>query len=234
METRMNRHDNPLELDAEVMRSMVDQAMERIVEHIESLPDQAMTDTQGGRELARSLVEPLPETGAPFAELLTAGIRRRPVQLQHRVSRLPGLHPERRFVPIRGGPISSPTRSIATSESGWRRRGLVELEANVVRWLGEIIGYPGDAGGFLTTGGSLANLTAVVTAREEKLPENFLSGTLYASDQVHHSVVKAARLAGFPERNVRPVPSDERFRIRIAEPRAADCRGIVKRVSSLS
>jgi aromatic-L-amino-acid decarboxylase len=66
----------------------------------------------------------------------------------------------------------------------------------------------------LTTGGSLANFSAVVTARHERLPENFFAGILYASDHVHHSVKKAALLAGFPERNVRVVPSDERFRIR--------------------
>jgi aromatic-L-amino-acid decarboxylase len=55
----------------------------------------------------------------------------------------------------------------------------------------------------------------VVTARREQLPENFLTGVLYASDQVHHSVKKAAILAGFPERNVREIPSDDRFRARI-------------------
>ena len=93
--------------------------------------------------------------------------------------------------------------------------GLAQLEANVIRWFCEIIGYPTSANGLLTTGGSLANFSTVVTARRERLPENFLTGTLYASDQAHHSVKKAAMLAGFPERNVRAVPSDDRSRIRL-------------------
>jgi len=87
------------------------------------------------------------------------------------------------------------------------------------------VGYPASALGLLTTGGSMANLIALVTARRERLPENFLSGVLYASDQAHHSVQKAALLAGFPPANVRAVPSDERFRIRVdalAEAVAAD------------
>ena len=65
----------------------------------------------------------------------------------------------------------------------------------------------------LTTGGSLANFTAVVTARRARLPENFLDGVMYCSDQTHHSVNKAANLAGFSKRNIHILPSDEKFRI---------------------
>jgi len=67
----------------------------------------------------------------------------------------------------------------------------------------------------LPTGGSMANFTAVVTARNEKLGHNFSGGILYASDQVHHSVQKAASLAGFPHSNVHEIPSDERLRMRL-------------------
>ncbi len=49
------------------------------------------------------------------------------------------------------------------------------------------------------------------------MPENFLSGTIYASDQVHHSIQKAAMLAGFPEGNVREIPTDGLFRIRVED-----------------
>ena len=84
------------------------------------------------------------------------------------------------------------------------------------------------AGGFLTTGGSLANFSAVVTARHERLPEDFLKGTLYVSDQGHHCIRKAALLAGFPAANVREIPTDSAFRMRldalaarVAEDRAA-------------
>jgi aromatic-L-amino-acid decarboxylase len=92
---------------------------------------------------------------------------------------------------------------------------LVQIESNVLRWFCDLAGYPPEAQGILTTGGSMANFTAIVTARRDRLPENFLSGTVYASDQVHHSVIKAATLAGFPPCNVRQTASDERFRIRL-------------------
>jgi aromatic-L-amino-acid decarboxylase len=92
---------------------------------------------------------------------------------------------------------------------------LVQLESNVIRWFCRFVGYPPGAGGVLTTGGSLANFTAIVTARKEKLGDDFRSGMLYASDQVHHSVQKAASLAGFPLENVREIPSDDRLRMRL-------------------
>ena len=90
---------------------------------------------------------------------------------------------------------------------------LAELENRVIRTFAAWVGYDEHAAGVLTTGGSLANFTAVVTARRAKLPENFLSGALYCSDQTHHSVMKAANLAGFSPRNIKIIPSDKQFRI---------------------
>ncbi len=91
--------------------------------------------------------------------------------------------------------------------------GLVRLEWNVVRWLCDVVGMPGTAGGVLTTGGSLSNLMAIVAARVDRLPENFLSGVIYVSDQCHHSVRRAARTAGFPGAQIRRLPTDARFRL---------------------
>jgi aromatic-L-amino-acid decarboxylase len=47
------------------------------------------------------------------------------------------------------------------------------------------------------------------------LPDDFLRGTLYCSTHVHHSFQKAANLAGFPYANVRELPVDSEFRIRV-------------------
>ncbi len=105
---------------------------------------------------------------------------------------------------------------------------LAQLEYRVIQTFAAWVGYDEQSAGVLTTGGSLANFTAVVTARRAKLPENFLDGVLYCSDQTHHSVMKAANLAGFSSRNIRILPTDEAFRLQtpplraqIAEDRAA-------------
>jgi aromatic-L-amino-acid/L-tryptophan decarboxylase len=207
----------PLEPSGEEMRALVDAAMARIVDHVASLPEQPAAVTEGGAELARSLVEALPEEGTPFEELLDL-LFERAVPCSFNTAG-PGYLA---YIPS-GGIFHS---ALADLISGAVNRyvgvwlaapGLVQLEVNVVRWLCGIVGFPAGAGGVLTSGGSMANLIAVVTARRERLPEKFLDGVLYASDQVHHSVKKAAVLAGFPPRTVRAVPSDERFRLRVDE-----------------
>jgi aromatic-L-amino-acid decarboxylase len=82
--------------------------------------------------------------------------------------------------------------------------------------------------GVLTTGGSLANLSAIVTARRTRLgDEPFHDAIIYASDQVHHSVAKAAVQVGFAPQQLRELPTDERFRLRpetVARAVAADRR----------
>lgn len=90
---------------------------------------------------------------------------------------------------------------------------LVQMEATVLRWLCDLFGLPPTSQGVLTPGGSMSNLSAIVTARTVKLGERFLNGTMYVSDEVHHSITKSARFAGLPKDAVRVVPSDEALHI---------------------
>lgn len=90
---------------------------------------------------------------------------------------------------------------------------LADLEYQVISRFAEWVGYEEGFAGVLTTGGSLANFTALVTARRAMLPENFLQGVIYCSDQTHHSVMKAANLAGFSAGNLRVIPSNDRYRL---------------------
>ena len=60
----------PLEPSAEEMRAMADQATQRIIDHIASLPEQPATYSEDGQTVANGLSEALPETGTAFAELL--------------------------------------------------------------------------------------------------------------------------------------------------------------------
>lgn len=211
----MENPDLTLELSAEEMRRLVTQAMEHIIAHVTSLPRQPSADVEGGVELARTLVEPLPTQGQPVSELLELLFARAIPKSFNTAG--PGY-----LAYIPGGGIFHTAAANLITDAVNRYMGLwlaapglAQIEANVIRWFCEIVGYPRSANGLLTTGGSLANFSAVVTARRERLPENFLTGVLYASDQVHHSVKKAAILAGFPERNVREIPSDAHFRVRI-------------------
>ncbi len=210
--------EHPLELSPAAMRSLVDKAMDRIVAHIRSLPEQAASDVEGATELARSVVETEPpESGAPVDSLLDL-VFDRLVEKSFNTAG-PGF-----LAYIPGGGIFHAAAADLIADAVNRYTtvfaaapGLAQLEINVLHWFKRMVGYPLDAGGVLTTGGSLANFSAVVTARREKLPEDFLDGTLYVSDQIHHSIGKAAALAGFPAASLRRIGVDERFRMRTDE-----------------
>ncbi|HYH47615.1 MAG TPA: aminotransferase class I/II-fold pyridoxal phosphate-dependent enzyme, partial [Thermoanaerobaculia bacterium] len=205
----------PLEPTPDEMRRLVEQAMARIVPHVASLPDQPAADTAGAIDLARSLAEPMPEAGTPLPALLDL-IFDRAVPKSFNTAG-PGYLA---YIPGGGLFLAAVADLIADSVNRYvgvfaAAPALSQLEANAVAWFGQIVGYPASSRGILTSGGSLANLTGIVTARRERLPEDFLSGVLYASDQAHHSVEKAALLAGFPAGNVRVIATDERFRMRL-------------------
>lgn len=211
----MESPDLTLELSPEEMRRLVEQVLDYIVSHLESLPRQPAIDIDGGAELAHSLVEPMPEQGQPYEQILDLLFRQ--VIPKSFNTAGPGY-----LAYIPGGGIFHAavadfmTAAVNRYMGIWfAAPGLAQIEANVLRWFCDLVGYPSSAKGLLTTGGSLANFSAVVTARRERLPENFLAGTIYVSDQTHHSVQKAALLAGFPPDNVRSIPSDEHFRIRV-------------------
>jgi aromatic-L-amino-acid/L-tryptophan decarboxylase len=94
---------------------------------------------------------------------------------------------------------------------------LFRLEQDVLSWLTTSFGYGERARGLFTSGGSPANLAAVVTARHEHFGDggNFERAIVYTSTQAHHSIAKAVRLCGIPPANVRAVEVDETFRMRI-------------------
>lgn len=93
---------------------------------------------------------------------------------------------------------------------------LAALEHGVVRWLGEVCGLGEGRGGLLTSGGSMANFSALVAARHVGLGEHIADGTLYLTRYAHQSMAKAARLAGLPASAVRVVPHDDQLRMRVA------------------
>ncbi|HLU47977.1 MAG TPA: aminotransferase class V-fold PLP-dependent enzyme, partial [Planctomycetota bacterium] len=91
----------------------------------------------------------------------------------------------------------------------------VELETQAIRWLAELLGMAPGSLGVMTTGGSISNLIAVIAAREKLLGRSIERGTIYVSQEVHHSLLKAARTAGIPPENVRSIPVDDTFRMAI-------------------
>lgn len=212
----------PLDPAPEVAAAWLAEASRYVVGFLERVADLPASDTA---ELKDFLDDPLlrrmpPEAGRPLAELLEV--------VDHAASK--GLHTAGpgylAFIPGSGlvsAAIADLVSDVLNRYTGmaFPAPGLVALEADVLRWMIELFGLPEGAAGILTTGGSLATFSALVTARSAYLPEDFLSGAVYVSAHVHQSTAKALRLAGFPERAVRVVPVDDDLRMDVNALRAA-------------
>ena len=189
----------------EQMREMGRAALDYLVEFTASQDEQAALDVEGAIDAARSVRAAPPEDGGSFDRLMDQVDL---VAAKAYNTTGPGYLP---FIPGGGLFAAALGDFLATGINRfvnlWGQGPVgAQIEYNVVRWLCDLFGYGPESRGILTTGGSIANLSALVAARKAKLPENFLSGTLYVTEQVHASNAKAASIAGFPLENVRSVP----------------------------
>ena len=93
--------------------------------------------------------------------------------------------------------------------------GAARLEKSLVRWMTDLVGFPPEAGGDLTSGGSIANLSAIITAREimQVRARDIERGCIYLTEDAHHCIDKALRAAGLAECKMRVVAMDANFRM---------------------
>ncbi|WP_235298294.1 pyridoxal phosphate-dependent decarboxylase family protein [Portibacter marinus] len=93
--------------------------------------------------------------------------------------------------------------------------GAVRLENRVIDWMKKVCFYPDSSLGNLTSGGSIANLIAITAARDHHqiLGAKVEKSVIYLSEQTHHCVHKAVRIAGLSQCILRNVPLDEQYKI---------------------
>jgi aromatic-L-amino-acid decarboxylase len=201
-----------LELSPEEMLRMGEAALRAIVTFIADLPNSVASNLEGSAETAIALREPPPEVGTDFGALLRFLMEKViPVSLN-------AAHPGYMAYIPGGGLFASAVADLLASSTNryvgvwYAAPAAARLETNVLEWFAQLMGYPTSARGILTSGGSLANFSAVVSARKHLLGDDLARGTVYASNQTHHSVMKAAVLAGIPEKNIRLLEVDGNFR----------------------
>ena len=97
--------------------------------------------------------------------------------------------------------------------------GAVEMENALLDWMAELVGYPEGSGGNLASGGSIANLIGIVTARDARglRARDVERAAVYLSQQTHHCIDKALRIAGLGDCVRRIVPLDDQYRMVPAE-----------------
>ena len=208
----MNASPFPLEPDPAELEAQTRAVADFVLAHVASLGDQPSFDLDGVEALRASFREPVPETGRPLPGLLE---RLGPAIAKTYNTAGPGYLA---YIPGGGVYASALADFIATATNRYvgvtaAAPALAQIEETSVAWLCTLMGLPAGSRGILTSGGSLSNFSALVTAREERLGEDFQDAAIYLSEETHHCVAKAARLAGFPRASLRTLPTDARLRL---------------------
>ena len=206
-----------LEFSPERMREIGYRVVDRLVEHLATLPDQRVGSKGDPAKLLAALNEPAPENGTEFETVLE--------QLERDIltNTMHVNHP--RFFAYVPGPgnfvgamadalISGYNVFAGTWISG---SGPAAVELTVIEWLRTACGFPKGSGGLFVSGGTMANLTALVVARQVGLGDSVDGATVYFCDQAHSSLEKALRVIGVPAGNIRKIACDEDYRLPVGE-----------------
>jgi len=206
---------NPeLSLSREEMLEYGYKVVDMIVDHFDTLKDLKPVSRATRKEMDERLAESIPQKGDSPDNVLRF-VEENVLPFTDHTT-----HPDfYAFVPSPNNFISSMTDVIATAfnifTGGWiASPGGAEVEIVTVNWLLELVGFPvKEGGGVFTSGGSMANLTGLTTARKIKCDEDFEEAILYMSTQTHSSNVRAAKILGFKEDQIKFIPVDDKFRM---------------------
>jgi aromatic-L-amino-acid decarboxylase len=197
----------------ETVREHAIQALDWLLLHWKSLPDEPVGRRATGAAMKALLDEAPPENGLGFEQAFS-DFRERVASYAMRLN-----HPRfLAFIP------SAPTLYSTIADflvSGtnyfcgvWiEAAGAAQVERTVLGWFRRLLGMPNETRGIITTGGSEANLTALVAAREVLRHEDRHRAVLYLSDQRHGSMDRAARIIGLRQNRVRLIRTTTDFRM---------------------
>ena len=194
-----------------------------IAEFAGSLDTRRVASEATPADLEKLFAEPLPEKGMGADEILT--------RFRNEVAPHAMAVPSPRYfgqfnpTPLPIGVWADALASALNQNAGAWRNGPTSamIEARVMRWLCELVGYNDSSFGTLASGGSEANLIALKCARDHvdqaiihqgvrRAPKDLV---IYASEQCHYSIEKSADILGLGRENLRKIPTDEGFHVRV-------------------
>ncbi|MFP4634306.1 MAG: pyridoxal phosphate-dependent decarboxylase family protein [Nitriliruptoraceae bacterium] len=210
---RAPRHLSAFDPAPQETRALLDEVGGLVAELVSTAADRPVLGLPRGEELAARLVDERPpeQPGDPAASLeelravLATGVDN-------------AAGGELAYIPGSGllsaalGDLLAAVANRYTGMSGFTPAA-VALEQGVLRWLTELFELPERSQGLLLSGGSNANLTALVTAREKHAGGRADLATIYVGEHAHASVRKAARIAGITGAHVRVCASSDGLRL---------------------
>lgn len=217
------RTQSSLDIDETALEEITTQATKLVAEYFNTIAERPVRAENYAGKTTGAIDGELPREGVPLERLIEE------CRTIFELSRHNG-HP--RFFGYVASP-STPIGAYADLITGalnanitcWRSGPAgTELEQLVVRWLGALIDYDRDAKGLLTSGGSMANMIALLVASRRSLgAEGSRKGLwnqgppliVYASEEAHMSIAKAADVLGLGRNHVHVVACDDRQRMRV-------------------
>jgi aromatic-L-amino-acid decarboxylase len=212
---------DPLTLSPDEMRALGYRVIDMLVEHFETLPEKRVTRKADRASMEARLREDLPEGGTDPLALLDQVVR----DVFENVMHLD--HPRFfAFVPSPSNFVGVMAEALAAGfdvfAGTWlEASGPAQIELVTIDWLRAACGLPASAGGLFVSGGSMANITALVVARHAALGDRTEGATVYTSDQAHSSVERGLWVLGFHEDQLHRVPSDDQFHLDLPDLRRA-------------
>lgn len=208
------KSNRKLTLSREEMKTYGYKVVDTIVDHFDTQHTKNPFSTATRAEMDNLFLEEAPEKGSDPHEVLDFVTEK--VLSEINIASHPKFYS---FVPGPSNYISAMSDTLATGfnvfSGGWvASAAAAELEIITINWLLKLFKFPvKKGGGIFTSGGSMANLTALVTARRQKCGDDFSKAVIYMSDQTHSSNIKAIRTIGFKKDQVRIIPTDLEFKM---------------------
>jgi len=208
----MSGRKSPLEPTAEEMRSITERVLDLIVDTIEGLDRSAASLNTPSAELLAKVSKRPPESPEDLDGLLE--LIRRAAEQSYQTAGPSYLA----YIPGGGIFTSALAGFLATGLNRYTGRvmtapALVAMEESVLRWLCDLFHFPPDSQALLTTGGSMANLIALTTARTLHAEGQVDRAAVYVGEERHGSITKAAHTAGIARDQVRIVRSTPDLRL---------------------
>lgn len=201
-----------------------------VADYVRALDSLSVCSPAAPAELEKLFDEPLPVDGRSAEEILTRFARD---VMPHAM----GIPSPRYYGLFNPTPlplavwVDALISAINQNGAAWRNSPTASvIEARVIGWLCELVGYTERSFGTMTSGGSEANLIALKCARDravENARDDGLTGRarggnliVYASDQCHYSLEKSVDILGLGRRNLRKIETDDLYHIKLGALRA--------------
>jgi glutamate/tyrosine decarboxylase-like PLP-dependent enzyme len=213
----------PLEIQPEDFRTIGYQLVDRIAELLDSLPERPVTTGEAPPAIREALdaTRSLPAEGTDPARLMD---RAADLLFDHS---LYNSHPRFwGYITASAAPIGILGDFLASAinqnTGAWFLSPMAsEIEAQTIRWIAELLGFPTTGGGLLVSGGNMANIVCFLAARQAKAGWDVRAAGLhgkprlrvYCSKETHTWVQKAADMTGIGTDTIRWIPAGKDLRM---------------------